>query len=677
MGALMRSKDWAETPLGPVETWPQSLKTSVSTCLNSRFAILIWWGPDLVKLYNDAYSVILANKHPSALGRPGREVWREIWDIIGPMLNGVMTRGEATWSDDLLLLLERHGYAEECYFTFSYSPIRDESGGIGGIFTPVQETTERVIGERRTRTLKDLASRGLKAKSAEDACRSAAETLAGNPFDLPFACLYLFDHDQQEARLAGVAGITAGSSISPETIDLSSGEWPWLRAAIEGKSMQVIEDLPGQFGRLPEGAWGIPARSAVVAPIVLPGQDRPEGVLLSAINPRKHLDADYRGFFEMIAGQIASTLAEVQAFEQEAKRAEELAAIDRAKTAFFSNVSHEFRTPLTLMLGPLEELLESPEQDRDVLPLEKLSLIHRNGLRMQRLVNTLLDFSRLEAGRMEPVFEPIDVAQFTTELASNFDSAMNKASLQFKVDCPPLSQMVELDRHMWEKIVFNLISNAFKHTFAGTIAVRLRAAGDRMELSVEDTGAGIPEAEVPHIFERFHRVQSTWARTHEGTGIGLALVSELVRLHGGTVKVESRLKEGSTFTVSLPWAQLPASRKPLAPRLSSTDLDPDTYIDEAMRWLPEAARQEAAIAEQGGRPRILLADDNADMREYISRLLSSRYAVTAAANGEEALAKAFSSPPDLILSDVMMPRTGRLWRDSRNYAPGRTRRTFR
>ena len=159
MSGLMRAMDWSTTPLGPAESWPQSLRTTVSVCLNSRFPMLLWWGPDLIMLYNDAYRPILgATKHPRALGAAGRDIWPEIWDIIGPMLHGVIERGEATWSDDLLLVLDRNGYPEECYLTFSYSPIRDESGGVGGVFTAVHETTGRVIGERRLRTLRELAA---------------------------------------------------------------------------------------------------------------------------------------------------------------------------------------------------------------------------------------------------------------------------------------------------------------------------------------------------------------------------------------------------------------------------------------------------------------------------------------------------------------------------------------
>ena len=248
MGARMRSLDWGKTSLGPVHQWPQSLKTSVSTCLNSRFAILIWWGKDLVKIYNDAYAPILGRKHPRALGAPGKEVWPEIWHIIGPMLEGVMQRGEATWSDDLLLELESNGYPEERYFTFSYSPIRDESGGIGGVFTPVQETTHQVIGARRLRTLRDLAegARAANARSSEEVCRKAAQTLSMNTFDAPFAAFYLFSKDGKEARLAGASGFSPAQAVAPETVRADEG-WVFGRAAFSGRTQVVAlpETLEG------------------------------------------------------------------------------------------------------------------------------------------------------------------------------------------------------------------------------------------------------------------------------------------------------------------------------------------------------------------------------------------------------------------------------------------------
>jgi signal transduction histidine kinase len=677
MGVRMREMDWAGTSLGPVEDWPQSLRSALSICLNSRFPIAIYWGPEYVLLYNDAWRLIVGNKHPEVLGRPAHEVWPEIWDIIGPMLGSVSETGEATWRDDQLLPMNRFGYTEECYFDYTFSPIRGQGARVEGVFNVVTETTYRVLNDRRNHFLRELGTKTAVARSAGEACRLAAAAIAADPHDLPFALLYLIDPDARHARLMGAAGLTPGEPAAPLEIGLdasgSMAGWPLLPAVKTGQAERVT-DLADRFGALPGAPWPEIPREALVLPIATPGQSGVAGVLIAGVSPRRALDDNYRDFFERAAGHIAAAIANARTYEEERKRAEALAEIDRAKTAFFSNVSHEFRTPLTLMLGPLDDVLASPEGEVSGENRELLSLVRRNGQRLLKLVNTLLDFSRIEAGRVQAVYEPIDLAVYTAELASVFRAAVEKAGLRLVIDCPPLPEPVFVDRDLWEKIVLNLLSNAFKYTLRGEIRVSLGAEAGSAVLSVRDTGTGIPEAELPNIFNRFHRVQETRGRTHEGTGIGLALVLELVKLHGGTVGVDSVYGAGSTFTVAVPFGRehLPADRVGGARTLESTALGASPFVEEALRWLPgtvpAGARQTGAFPIQtgllpavrpaalGDRPKVVLADDNADMRDYVRRLLSADYQVTAVADGAEALRATTAQRPDLVITDVMMPR---------------------
>jgi PAS domain S-box-containing protein len=675
MGALMRSKQWQGTPLGPIENWPQSLKVTAGICISSRFDLIVWWGPELIMLYNDSYCRTLGEKHPRALGSPGREVYPEIWDVIGPMLNHVLETGEATWSADLLLLLERNGYPEETYHTFSYTPIRDECGKVVGVITPVTETTDEVISQRRLLNLRDLASRSVDAKNEDEAWEFAAKALSGNPYDIPFAVLYKFSDDGATARSVATAGISSNDAFLLNEVSLNSSD------RIAGLIRQVLQtgqpvefDKLEEFGiSLPGGFWGVSPKDLILLPIGQTGQESAMGVFVAGVNRHKKIDEDYRGFLELVAGQIAKSIADARLLDAERKRSESLAALDRAKTAFFSNISHELRTPLTLILGPLEDLLSRGEESFQVRRGE-IELAHRNALRLLKLVNTLLDFSRIEADRMQAVYRPVDLASTTAEIASVFRSAIEKGGLQFDVECQDLGAAPAfVDPQMWEKIVLNLVSNAFKFTLAGKIAVELKPVNGHAELSVRDSGMGIPNSEMPRIFERFHRVEGTHGRTHEGTGIGLALVQELVKLHGGTIRAESELGKGSRFIVSIPLgsSHLPEARvdrnnQQTAPVRASTQ----AFVEEASAWLPEGASlagadevpvplAEFAPSEQafGIRSRVLLAEDNADMRHYLQRLLSEQgYSVAAVGDGEAALEITPTFKPDLILSDVMMPK---------------------
>jgi signal transduction histidine kinase len=668
MGARMRAKDWSRTALGPAAQWPQSLKTAVRIMLTSRQPMFVWWGEELLNLYNDAYKSIVGGKHPEALGQPASQVWREIWDQVGPRAESVVRRNEGTYDEALLLIMERHGYPEETYYTFSYSPVPDDFGGTGGILCANTEDTRRILGERQVELLRELAASTADARTFEEACVRSATCLATNPRDLPFSLIYLVDPERHRLVLAGTAGIERGHVAAPSTVLLDTAEpWPFAEVLRTQKAV-LVTDLAAKLD-LPVGAWGRPPHQAVTIPIAASGQTGKAGILVAGLNPFRLFDDSYRGFVDLVAAQIAASVANAQAYEEERKRAESLAEIDRAKTAFFSNVSHEFRTPLTLMLGPLDDILAEPAEPAEPgnqLPpavRDLLTVVHRNGQRLLKLVNTLLDFSRIEAGRVEAVFQPVDLATCTAELASVFRSAIEKAGMRLLLDTPPLPEPVFVDRDMWEKIVLNLVSNAFKYTLEGEIRVALRAENGAAVLEVADTGTGIPEAELPRIFDRFHRVEGARGRTHEGTGIGLALVQELARLHGGSVEATSVHGEGSTFRVAIPLGDrhLPAQRIRGTAPLASTSLGARPFVEEAMllagagapRLEPEVEPEMPPHARHAAR--ILLADDNADMGDYVRRLLADRYEVELVADGEAALAAARERPPDLVLTDVMMP----------------------
>ncbi len=664
IGRDLAAVNWAGTALGPTSDWPVSLLTAVSVVLSSRFPMWMAWGPDLTFFCNSAYRRdTLGRKYPWALGRPASEVWAEIWTDIGPRIDTVLSTGHATWDEALLLFLERSGYPEETYHTFSYSPLRDDHGAIVGMLCVVSEDTQRVLNERRMACLRDLGSDPSVIRTQRQVLMFAEQQLARNQRDLPFTISYVFD-DAGNAVLAGSSGIVAGHPAAPQLLtgDDSADVWP-LRGVAAGETVQIDLDH-ARFAELPRGDWSQPPVRALMVPLRQQGGE-PYGFLVAGLNRFRALDESYHGFVSLVAAHLAAGIASARSYQAQQRRAEELAELDRAKTTFFSNISHEFRTPLTLIMGPVVELrgradvLDEPAR-------ESLDMVHRNSLRLNKLVTMLLDFSRIEAGRMQARYAPTDLAVATAELASVFESAIDRAGLTFTVDCPPAAEPVYLDAGMWEKVVFNLLSNALKFTFDGSIGVRVRATDTHAVVTVADTGVGVPAAELPRLFERFHRIANTRARSHEGSGIGLALVRELVELHGGTISATSTEGAGTIFTIVLPFgsAHLPADA--LVSTRDATDAAvADQYVQEALRWLPaDAAGAMATLADRRGAPgtdigapaSVLIADDNADMRDYLSRLLTgANYEVRAVADGLQALQSVRTQSPDLLVSDVMMP----------------------
>ena len=677
MGRLIGAMDWSKTTLGPVADWPQSLRTTVSICLASDLPICVIWGPGLVQIYNDAYRVICGDKHPQSMGQNFPECWQEAWPVIGQAHDSALA-GDTAFLESQHIYLKRHGYVEECFFTFSFSPIRDEAGQVGGLFHPVIEVTAKMLAERRTRALRDLTLHTSQAKSVAQSLALASESLASYELDLPFTLLYTLSADGHPAQLARSRGLKEDALAKLQTAT-AAGDPSAILPLTRVQQTRLAVQVNGlrQLGSAVAGPDADPADAALLLPIIRPGTDELVAILVAGISARLPMNEAYRSFYDLIASGISTAIGNADAFDDQRRQAHALAELDRAKTVFFSNVSHEFRTPLTLMLGPLEDALAASSEPLPPLQRERLALVHRNGLRLQRLVNSLLDFSRIEAGRVRAVYEPTGLADFTADLASNFRSACDKAGLTLRVDCPPIGEPVFVDRPMWEKIVLNLLSNAFKFTFDGAITVMMRQADGAAELRVQDTGTGIPAEEIPLLFNRFHRVENARGRTHEGSGIGLALVQELVKLHGGTISVTSEVGYGTTFIVSIPLGaqhlprqQVGSSRAAAQPTAEATP-----FVDEVLRWLPDADQHpalgsveplqrhvtaDAAPPQQldDDRPLVLVADDNADMRQYIVRLLGQLYRTVAVPDGEAALAAVRVQLPDLVLTDVMMPRQG-------------------
>jgi signal transduction histidine kinase/FixJ family two-component response regulator len=677
VGLLLDAIDWAATPLGGVSTWSPALRTMVGMLLKNHFPLVLWWGRDLIQIYNDAFSPIPAAKHPHSLAQPAAECWAEIWGVVGPMIEAPFKGGPATWSDDLSLQVNRKGFVEETHFRFAYSPVPDESvagTGIGGVLGTVAEITEEVYAGRQLATLRDLARHAGDAATSGMACELSARTLGGNDRDIPCSLFYLTDPAGKSAQLAGSSGFTkpfAKDAIS-QTILFEEGTeavWP-ISGMIRDGILRVVRERRATvvsevaWMDLPRGAWNQPPNQVVILPLFSPEQPEAYGVLLIGVSPHRELNHQYRAFLDLAADHAATGIRNARAYQQERARAKKLAEVDRAKTEFFSNVSHEFRTPLTLLLGPLEDMrLESKSGSAE---RSRIDVIHRNALRLLKLVNTLLDFSRMEAGRVEAQYVPTDLSALTIDLATSFRATIVRAGLELVVDCQPLPEPVFVDRDMWEKIVLNLMSNAFKFTFSGSIRVRLRPVDDSIELEVADTGIGIEAEELALLFERFHRVEGVRSRSHEGSGIGLSFVRELTRMHRGEVHVKSTVGEGSAFTVRIPRGSehLPKDRVNLTPKSDLPAHGVPSFVEEARGWgvvrresrIPSAPTPIAAESSPGIRPRILFADDNADMRDYVARLLGKRWQVEAVVDGVAALDAIDRERPALVLADVMMPR---------------------
>jgi two-component sensor histidine kinase/PAS domain-containing protein len=348
LGARIRGYDWSATPLGAPSAWPGSLKTCVRIMLTSRQPMFVWWGEEMINLYNDAYKAIVGGKHPAALGQPASEVWRDIWDEAGPRARSALHRAEGTYDEALQLIMERNGYKEETYYTFSYSPVPNDDGTTGGILCANTDETQRIVGERRLSLLRELATRTWDANTVSEAFTLSAECLGSNPRDVPFALIYAIDEKNGMATLAGRCGIDEAHTAAPQTLSFDdTSSWPIAQCAKYAVPV-LMRDLVERFGALPEGAWDIPPTQAAILPIASQGHSGVAGVLVVGCNPYRPYDDSYQGFLTLIARQIAATVTNTHAYEEEVKRAEALWELDRARSEFSETLREHAATLETL-----------------------------------------------------------------------------------------------------------------------------------------------------------------------------------------------------------------------------------------------------------------------------------------------------------------------------------------
>ncbi|CAG8446791.1 3528_t:CDS:10, partial [Scutellospora calospora] len=702
---MVYNYDWSSTLLGPMDSWEPTLKIATNLCLQSAFPSCIYLHPSSwISLYNEAWIPIVKARHP-AIGKTFKEVWPEAYDIVIPQFENVRITGKGIIKTDTYYELQRDGYIEETYFYYTFSPIFKSDGTVNAIFAVAQDTTHEVLNARRLKILNELGRQIPKS-----ACCIMTKTLSNNA-DIPYAFIYFVDHKANAGSESLVARLVATTfedhhipdylPDTPEIIYLAKDDnksyntyielkrvaatysflkcdsWPIKLVIKEGKHVKVLLKDDSQAVLLPTKISLFGGRVLSI-------------VLICGVNRLRSLDEQYMEFLQLVTNQMNTYLEHGNTVEEEKKRSKILAELNYQKIIFFQGISHELKTPLTLMLSPLNDVINVCPQDAPIMPF--LKIIQRNTHRLLKLINVLLQFSNIEAGQLKAHYRETNIAEFTLELTSDFKNMAQKLGLGYNIDIPhpdefnqAVGDKIYLDHDIYETIVYNLCSNALKHTWNGCITIRLyidyKDTKRMIILEVSDTGIGIPENALPKIFERFYRVKSQGSRSHEGTGIGLALVKELITRHGGDITVTSKVNQGTTFKCWFPIGceHLPINQIDFNNLENPIKHDQELYIDrqlyleESSQWIKNSTSEviydtinKLSIDDKrtyndnkmlvdydlaSEKYQVLLVDDNNDMRIYLADLLKE-FDVLCACDGQEAIRilKNLNKLPDLILS---------------------------
>ncbi|WP_404348369.1 response regulator [Phycicoccus jejuensis] len=642
--ALARSTDWSATSLGDPSTWRPELAAAIRTVLPASIPMLLWWGEDLVQVYNDAYRPVCGVKHPRSMGQPAAQCWPEAWPELGPRVRRVVEKGVPDHEEALLLLLQRHGFVEETYWRYSFSPVRAADGEVLGVFVATTEVTPVVVEGYRSAVVRELAALpSLAVGSAQEAATRVVELLAADRRAVPFAALHLPDGDGALVRAAST-GVVDGGEVVPARVEEAGAH----ALAVSGRTRSaqhvgigpgdLVVEPPPLAGHRPTGLVHVPLGTAE-GPL--------EGVLTLGLTPYRSVDEEYERFVTLLAHQISTLLGDVRGAAAERARVAAYAELDAAKSAVVANVSHEFRTPLTVVLAAARELrgLDLAADEAQ----QHLDAVERAAVRLDRLVGALLDVARAEAGRLEVERAAVDLGGLTRDVVAMFRSAVEAAGLVLDTDVEDVVALAHPDS--WSTVVANLLSNAYRFTADGSIRVALRREGDDVVLEVADTGRGIAPEEVDAVLERFSRGPGRPVRGHTGTGIGLAHARDLVRAHGGSLTLEPGAGGGTLARVRVPVGDPGGGGTP-APVVSDSSLVAG-LLDGAVT----AGRREPVAVDEGmpdDRPLLVLVEDHDDVSGYLRRMLEGDgWRVVAVPDVPAALA--VPVVPDLLLCDVMLP----------------------
>jgi signal transduction histidine kinase/CheY-like chemotaxis protein len=632
-GELARTIDWSATPLGPAKDWPRSLQTVVSTILHSRHPMFLWWGPELIQFYNDAYLPSFGRgKHPGAMGQRGRDCWQETWPIMWPQIDDVMTRRGSSWNEDHLVPMFRNGRIEEVYWTYGYSPVFDDDGVVGGTLVLCTETTSRVVAERRTRTMRLLSEKSAWATDSSSLLQKAIEVIGDASHDIPFALFYCDEGTPGHPHLLGGVGFPDQAT----------------QAMADARARQILEDGIRQSksawssaidpSGLPGGPWPESPTTVYVAQLKKSRLGQPNGFTVFGLSPRLPFDDVYRDHLDQISAHTSLALSRVDALmvrsvveSEREKLLSDLEAAGRAKDEFLAMLGHELRNPLS----PIVTALQLMKLRGDTGTSREQQVIQRQLDHVIRLVDDLLDVSRITRGKIE-------LRRETVEIAAIIGQAVEMASMLLEQRAHRLSVEVEKQGLLWEgdpvrlaQVVANLLTNAARYTpHGGDIRIACRREDGELVLSVRDNGAGIPAELLPRIFDLFIQGKRNVDRAAGGLGLGLTLVKTLVNLHGGTVSAQSDGPgTGSEFVIRLPVPSLDgASGKRAAPHLDRSS------------------------SRGADCRRILLVDDNIDAADLLADALrSSGHEVEVANDPVEALEKARLVPPEVAILDIGLP----------------------